>query len=88
MDLNFKVNNQILSRLDQNILVNKSINYLFCNFNFETSEWDDLDKFAIFKDSFGRAYTIHLGTDNNCRVSVPHDALIGTHFKVSVYGGE
>lgn len=88
MDLNFEINNQILSRKDDNILVNKSKNYVFCNFKFKTAEWTNLEKFAIFKDSWGKAYVSYLGTSCDCRCVVPIEALKGTNFKVSVYGGD
>lgn len=88
MDLNFKVNNQILSRVDKQVLVNKSVNYVFCNFEFQTDDWEATDKFVIFKDSWGKAYTISLGISNTIRCVVPQEALKGTHFKISVYTGD
>lgn len=88
MDLNFEIKNQILSRTDENILVNKSKNYVFCNFKFKTDDWDNLEKFTIFKDSWGRSFVSYLGTSSDCRCVVPAEALKGTNFKVSVYGGD
>lgn len=88
MDLNFEINNQMLLRKDENILVNKSKNYVFCNFRFKTEEWTNKEKFAIFKDSWGKSYVSYLGTNCNCRCVVPAEALKGTNFKVSVYGGD
>ncbi|MDO5818706.1 MAG: hypothetical protein Q4P11_00070 [Methanobrevibacter sp.] len=88
MDLNFEINNQVLSRQDENILVNKSKNYVFCNFKFKTVDWDNNEKFAIFKDSWGKSYVSYLGTGNDCRCVVPNEALKGTNFRISVYGGD
>lgn len=87
MELNFEIKNQILTRTDTQILVNKSNNYVFCNFLFKTEEWDTLNKFCIFKDSWGKSYTQHLGVENNCQCKVPAEVLQGTFFKISVYAG-
>ena len=88
VDLNFEITNQIIERLDKNVLVNKSQNYVKCCFNFITSDWDDLEKFAIFKDAWGHSYISSLGPTKTCECHVPNDALKGTNFKVSVYGGD
>lgn len=88
MDLNFEVKEQIIKRLDNNVLVNKSKNYVLCHFDFKTIEWEDENKFAIFKDSWGHSYKCVLGTDSICECYVPNDALKGTSFKVSVYCGD
>ena len=86
--LNFEINNQIIKRLDDNILVNKSKNYVKCSFEFKTEDWQELPKFALFKDDWGNTYRTHLGTGCTFECAVPHDALRGTSFKVSVYGGD
>ena len=88
MILNFEINQQIIERVDSNILVNKSKNYLECNFKFKTSEWTDIEKFAIFKDSWGSSYRIHLGVECESTVIVPEAVLKGTYFRISVYGGD
>lgn len=88
MILNFEINQQIIERVDSNILVNKSKNYLECNFKFKTSEWTDIEKFAIFKDSWGSSYRVHLGKECESTIIVPEEALRGTFFKVSLYGGD
>ena len=88
MILNFEVNNQIIQRLDNNILVNKTKDYVVCSFSFNTSEWEDTEKFAIFKNSWNEAYLVNLGTKLESTVTPPEDVLKGTFFKVSVYGGD
>lgn len=88
MDLNFEINNQIITRIDKNILVNKSKNYVFCYFTFKTDDWLDKEKFVIFKDSWGNAYECYIGNMEYCRCVVPSDALKGTNFSVSVFGGD
>ena len=49
MDLEFTINNQILKRTDSNKLVDWSDNYLQLVFGFETDDWNELTKFALFK---------------------------------------
>lgn len=88
LDLNFNVKNQILERTDKQVLVNKSRNYLECNFNFTTDDWEGLSKVAIFKNSFGESFTSYLGNDRECNCMVPSPALVGDYFKVSIYGGD
>lgn len=88
MDLEFDVNNQILTRVDNNKLVNKSRNYVQCNFSFITSDWEDLDKFAIFSSPKHNHYVVHLGTLMRGSAVVPSDVLLGDYFQVSVYGGD
>ena len=88
MDLNFEIQKQILKRLDENILVNKSKNYVKANFTFNTIEWRNIEKFVIFKDSWGHAYVQSLGKSCDCTCDLPDEVLKGTHIKVSVYGGD
>lgn len=86
--LNFEVNNQIITRLDDNILVNKSKNYVNCIFEFKTQEWQEIAKFALFKDDWGNTYRTHLPAGCTCECEIPHDALKGTNFRISLYGGD
>lgn len=88
MDLEFNIENQIITRTDSNSVVNKSRNYLECNFAFISSDWDDVEKFAMFKNTRGNNYVINLGTLNNSNCIVPSDVLLGDYFRVSVYGGD
>lgn len=88
MDLEFNIENQIITRTDRNPTVNKSRNYLECNFNFMSSDWEDLEKFAIFTNTRGNNYIVNLGISSNSCCIVPSDVLLGEYFKVSVYGGD
>lgn len=89
MDLNFEINNQILTRTDENILlVNKSRNYIQCNFSFQTSEWNGLNKFVIFKNEEGKAYEYWLGNSCECNCIIPSPVLSGDFFLISIYGGD
>ena len=89
MDLYFEINNQLLSQTgkEKPILVNKSRNYITCNFTFKTSEWEGLNKFAIFKNEDDEAYEVYLGTSCQCDCVIPSKALTGDYFLVSLYGG-
>ena len=88
MELNFSIKNQILERCDNQVIVNKSKGYVECNFTFLTPEWRGLDKFAIFKNEKGEAYTHHLGTGCECSVVPIEEVQNGDFFKVSIYGGD
>lgn len=88
MILNFKLQNQIIKRTDKKIVINKSKNILFADFIFEGEEWEGIHKFAIFKNEKMQAFTSSLGLDDNCRCSVPAEAITGRYLKVSVYGGD
>ena len=88
MILSFEINNQIIQRLDNNVLVNKSKDYVSCSFIFKTDEWVGVEKFAIFKDSWNESYMVNLGVESSIAVTPPEDVLKGTFFKVSVYGGD
>lgn len=88
MDLNFKVKNQFLLRTDNKVVVNKSRNHHFCNFTFIGDDWEDIEKFAIFKNSNGEAYSCFLGTGLECKCTIPAPAMNGTYMKISVYGGD
>jgi hypothetical protein len=46
--IEFNVENQILTRIDSFMPVKCSKNYLYAKFNFQTDEWKDKEKFAVF----------------------------------------
>lgn len=88
--LEFEVNNQILSRIDSQKIINKSENIYKCRFTFEEdSEWSDANKFVIFKDGWGNSSTVHLGKKGNVlSCLIPDKVLRGSYFQVSVYAGD
>lgn len=89
MNLEFTVNNQILTRKDSEKIVNKNRNVYQCKFTFENNEWEPLHKFALFRDGWGNSEKVYLGKDSNILSCViPSSILQGTYFKVSVYGGD
>lgn len=90
MNIEFKIEKQILERLDSSVIINNSRNVYSCVFSFnddlETSSLWDGNKFVIFRDSWGNAKTVFLGTgleDIHC--SVPKSILEGTFFVISLY---
>ena len=87
MDLNFEINNQILTRTDDNEFVNKSRNYIRCNFSFKSSEWNGVNKFVIFKNEKDEAYEVYLGNSCECQCIIPSPVLTGSYFLISLYGG-
>ena len=89
IETEYIINDQIMKRTDtDNIIISKSKNIVKTTFTFEGSIWNDVNKFAIFTNSWGDKKTIHLGTACICSCIVPNDCLNGTFFKVTVYGGD
>ena len=88
LNLTFDINNQILQRTDKQIIVNKSRNYIHCTFTFKTEEWNNIEKFAIFKNNRGKAYTCFLGKSIECTCTIPSPAMTGNYMKISIYGGD
>lgn len=84
----YTITDQILERTDKNTIVAKSKNIVKTSFCFQGSLWNDIDKFAIFTDSWGNKTTIHLGKADLCSCIVPDGCLSGTFFKITVYGGD
>ena len=90
MNLEFLIEKQIIKRTDKNVIISKSKN-LKCVFTFEDNEWDSLNKFAIFKDSWGNSKVIALDEENNgeeISCIIPNRVLEGTYFSLSVYAGD
>lgn len=90
MNLEFDVNStQKLTRTDSTTeVVSKNYNVYRCRFTF-SDEWQDINKFVIFRDGWGETTTVHIGKGSNILCCmVPNQVLDGTHFKVMVYGGD
>ena len=83
MILNFTVYEQKLRRTDDNYIVNLSKEYLECQFNFPTSDWEGLEKYATFTVK-GRSYRFKL--DNEDKVRVPNDVLVYKYFYIKLHG--
>lgn len=88
VNLEFSVKNNILSRLDNNKIVNNTHNVYKCIFNLD-EDWININKFAIFVDSWGNRTNVHLGkTVDDLSCIIPNNVLKGTYFKLSLYGGD
>ncbi|MCR5026983.1 MAG: hypothetical protein K6A34_06050 [Methanobrevibacter sp.] len=88
IEIQLETNNQLLKRLDKEIIVNKSRNIIKAKFTIEGEVWDDVDKFAIFTDAFDNKTTVHLGTQSVCECVVPASCLETNYFKITIYGGD
>lgn len=82
MILQFKIKNQKLVREDNEYLVNLSEEYLQCNFDFLTQDWEGLEKYATFKVK-GKSYLYQIEED---KVRVPNDILRYKYFYIKLHG--
>lgn len=83
MEVSFQVTNQVIKRLDQNIVVADSQNYLVARFAF-TDDWGKLAKTAIFKNE-DTSYEVLLENDF---CIVPWEVIKPPNFLISVVAGE
>ena len=82
MELNFQVNQQTIKRINKSLPANKSQKSLQLSFEFETEDWSDLSKFALFTVD-GLNYRVGLIED---KALVPNACLQADRFSFSVYG--
>lgn len=85
MVLNFNINNQIITRTDGETPVANSRNYLKAKFNFQTREWDEHEKTAIFRQKYK---VRHVLLDENMECYVPYELLDAGILCVSVFAGD
>ena len=88
MDLDFSVNEQILTRQTEVCLANHTNNYLNLNFNFNET-WEGYDHKYILYHFQDKVYQQILEYDQEEDVYttiVPRSALIGLGFNFSLYG--
>ena len=83
--LHFVVNNQIIARTDTFVPVRNSRNYLYAEFEFQTSDWDDKSKTVLFRSGGSEPIPVLLGKTNTCLV--PAEVLQDTSFSVSIIAG-
>lgn len=89
MDIQFEIKEQTLIRKSETEHpVEGSKNYLKTKFEFTTSEWDGLIKFALFKNEQGIEFTKYLGRGDYGECFVPYEALKGDYFTVTIYAGD
>lgn len=87
--IEFKVEEQTLTRVDSQQIINEEDTDYKCQFTFdEESEWLTQNKFAIFTDGWGNNSIQHLGRDKPIvTCTIPKKMLQGTYFKISIQGG-
>ena len=88
MQLSFSVTNQSLTRLGSFRPVEETVNYLTCLFTFNTTDWDNTTKTAVFELTtdlgvVGTSYIVLL-TNNSC--VVPTEVLQTGTLNISVFG--
>lgn len=83
MILFFTVDRQIITRTDNESVVQDSQNYLYAQFDF-SEEWEGTIT-AVFKGKDGEAFNVLLDESGNCLV--PWEVLTQTWFEVSVFCG-
>ena len=81
--IKFYVDKQIISRGDQESVVQDSMNYLYAGFGF-SEEWGGVIT-AVFKGKDGQAFNVIL--DENLECLVPWEVLTNDYFDVSVFCG-
>ena len=82
MDLEFTVNNQTIKRKDSNQVVTSSSEYLRLVFDFETDDWENLDKYCFFRTGHIN-YPFELTED---KVIVPAYFLNDKYLLFGLYG--
>lgn len=88
MELKFSIENQIIKRIDNEILVSKTRNAVDATFTFNEL-WNDSEKIVIFRDDQGRSIREYLGKlGASYTIPVPSRALFGRYFSVTVYAGD
>jgi len=84
MDLNFKVENQKLIKIEHKYLVSQSDNYIRLKFDFRTVDWNNMDIFVLLKNEDNE--TFQFSYDKEKGIVVPYPVVKNKHFYVSVYG--
>ena len=86
MQLEFTIENQRLSRIDKNFVVEKTQNYLYAHFDFKTNDWNLAQtKYAVFtnsqyNDKNENALMIEIDSETN-KCLVPYQILINDYNK-------
>ena len=88
MIFEFNVNEQTLTRTDTSKAVTDSVGYLKAKFTFNSTDWDNTIKSAIFRGN-GLSYTVLLDDSGEC--TIPYETLIRgakdfINLSISVFG--
>ena len=79
MNINFRVTNQKLVRTSFEQIVENSINYLFCNFEF-SEDWNECSKNAYFSQNGTIWYVSEVNEENICEI--PIEVIKHTGFRM------
>ena len=83
MIISYNVDEQSVVRTDENVPVNRSVDYLELKFTFGEGVWGNLTrKIEFYADKVG-VYDLELDDD---KVTVPFEVLVGDYFMFSLYG--
>lgn len=89
MQLEFKIENQSITRTDKNFVVEKSQNYLYAKFDFKTDDWEKaITKYAIFSnESYKDENSVMVEIKEDFTCLVPAQILLNSCcFKINVVG--
>lgn len=90
--IDYEIQNQLIRQVSEKpYLVNNSRNYLKLNFKFKSEDWEDLNKFIIFKitnefDKKTKNYIEILGNKNSLSIIVPSYAIKNNFLIFTVFG--
>lgn len=90
--IDYEIQNQLIRQVSEKpYLVNNSRNYLKLNFKFKSEDWEDLNKFIIFKITNGfdkktKNYIEVLGNENSSSIIVPSYAIKNNFLIFTVFG--
>lgn len=87
MKLRFKIDKNILHRLDEELITSYSKNQNKCIFHCE-HKWADIYKYALFIDVNNAQYIVDLGLGCKTKCVIPEEVLKGNYFSVSVFGDD
>lgn len=87
MEINFKLRNLELFRIDDNKIPNFNRNHIYATFDFD-SEWVELEKYALFVSANNNKYIVYLGYGKERECLIPSEVLTGALFSVSVFADD
>ena len=83
--IKMNVRNQRLSRYTSGVVAEGSYGYLKFEFNFKTTDWDNINPKTVVFSYNGENYPIDLDENNQCYA--PKEVIYAPYFKVAVHGG-
>lgn len=87
MNLEFKLDKQKLTRLDDEELATYTRNYIHVTFIFDKL-WCNLKKYALFVTPNDNRYVVKLGYGKQITCNIPNEVLENAFFKISVFADD